>query len=244
MKKMFLLFLALPLFWACENDSSDYVKTYVRIGTVENPNQSTSFLLKQDDSITTKVVQNYVNYYRPKDKQRVILRYQILDEKPDSLPQKYDVRVYAVYEILTKDIFKITPQTEDSIGNEPIIIRDMWVANDHLNVEFSYYGYSKTHFINLVSDASNTSTDNKVHLEFRHNSNNDYPYYYTNGMVSFRLDSLKVDGQTKTDFVVHVNKYGSSGSTTTYDFTYKYGSNNVQQSAKMISDIERKAIFK
>jgi len=225
MKRIFLLAILIPVFIACNKDEEEAEPTVVKMGTIENPSQSTNFYLNQDDSTRVWVLNSDIKYYRPKDKQRVILEYVILTNKPTGSSYNHDVKVKDVYEILTKGIFNITTATQDSIGNDLIAIRDMWVTGDFLNVEFIYPGYSKTHFINLVSDTAKakTYTDNKVHLEFRHNDNNDYPTYNISGIVSFDISSLRATGVNSVDFVVHTKEFDYGNADKSYSFTYKYG---------------------
>lgn len=221
MNKLFLIVFVAVFFTACNKEDAQ-LNSIVKIATVSNPQNLTNFQLTQDDSVKLWVVENKLKYYRPKDKQRVIVNYSILSTKPIGSSYKHDVLVNDIYEILTKDIFDITSNTQDSIGNDPIHIHDMWVSNDFLNVEFSYLGFSKMHFINLVRDASKTYTDNKVHLEFRHNANNDYPSHSVRGIVSFRLDKIRKPGVSSVEFVVHTNEFSPVSSQKTYSFTYKY----------------------
>ncbi len=243
MKRLFFLGLLIPLFIACNNDDSVNSRSYSRVATVENPSQSTRFFLNLDDSTKLWVADSYVNYYRPKNDQRVIANYSIISKKNDTVAHDYDVVLNDVYEILTKPVFNITPETQDSIGNDPIQIRDMWVANDHLTVEFSYPGYSKVHYINLVFDASKTYTDNKVHLEFRHNDNNDYPSFYMTGIASFNLKSVQNPGASSVELVIHTKEYNSS-SDRSYNFTYKYGTAAVMNQEPALTMPVRKALAK
>lgn len=244
MKRLFFLGLIIPLFIACNNDDSVSRKSYSHVATVENPSQSTRFFLNLDDSTRLWVADSYVNYYRPKNDQRVIANYSILSKKNDTIAHDYDVVLNDVYEILTKPVFNITAETQDSIGNDPVQIRRMWVANDHLTVEFSYPGSAKVHFINLVFDASKSYSDNKVHLEFRHNANDDYPSFYMTGIASFNLKSIQVPNASSVDLVIHTKEYSGSSADKTYNFTYKYGTENVLQKEPVLSMPTRKALAK
>jgi hypothetical protein len=246
MKRIFLLAILIPVFIACNKEDEDVEQTVVKMGTIENPSQSTNFYFNQDDSTRVWVLNSEVKYYRPKNDQRVVMEYVKLTNKPRGSSYEHDVKLKDVYEILTKGIFNITPATQDSIGNDPVVISDMWVTGDFLNVEFVYPGYSKTHFINLVSDAikNSTYTDNKVHLEFRHNANDDYPSYNISGIASFNLNSLRVAGVNSVEFVVHTKEfYGTTDKT--YSFTYKYGTTPVAVApAKQLAIPARKAVVR
>lgn len=223
MKKIFILALVFPLLFSCNNNEEEVEDSNVEMATVENPSQLTNFYLNLDDSSRLYVLNNDIKYYRPKNEQRVIVDYTILSNKPRGSSYDHDVKINDVYEVLTKGIFPITSATEDSIGNDPIAINGMWISGNYLNVDFIYPGYSKMHFITLASDASKTYTDNKIHLEFRHNANNDYPSFNISGVVCFNLKSLRKSGSSSVDIVIHSNEFDNGASEKTRNFTYKYG---------------------
>lgn len=247
MKRIFLLAILIPVFIACNKEQEDVEQTVVRMGTIENPTQSTNFYLNQDDSTRVWILSSEQKYYRPKNKQRVLMEYVILTNKPTGSEYQHDVNLKDVYEILTKGIFNITPATQDSIGNDPVVVSDMWITGDYLNVEFVYPGYSKTHYINLVYDTAKVDdyTDDKVHLEFRHNANDDYPSLNISGIVSFDISSLRVAGENSVDFVVHTKEFDYSSTDRTYSFTYKYGTTPASTApSKKIEIPARKALVR
>jgi len=247
MKRIFLLAILIPVFIACNKDDEATEPTVVKMGTIENPTQQTNFYLNQDDSTRIWVLNSDLKYYRPKDNQRVIMEYSVLTTRPTGSSYAHDVKLVDIYEVLTKGIFTVSTATQDSIGNDPVAIRDMWVTGDFLNVEFLYPGYSKTHYINLVSDTAKTDTytDDKVHLEFRHNANDDYPSYNISGIVSFDISSLRVTGENSVDFVVHTKEFDYTTADRTYSFTYKYGTTTPATApAKKLAIPARKAIVR
>jgi hypothetical protein len=79
------------------------------------------------------------------------------------------------------------------------------------------------HYITLASDASKTYTDGKVHLEFRHNANDDYPSFNISGIVCFNLKSIRKSGATSVDLVIHTTEFDYATTEKTYTRTYKYG---------------------
>ena len=194
-----------------------------------------------DDKTPLRTASSAISYYRPKDGQRVILNYSILSNKPAGSEYKHDIRINDVYEVLTKGIFNITSATEDSIGNDNIHIERIWVGSDYLNVEFAYPGYNRTHYINLVSDNAKTYTDGKIHLEFRHNANSDFPNYNKWGYVSFDLKSLRQLGKNSVDLVIHTNEFNSGNQT--YAITYDYGTKQVEKVALKVKEVSEKAVF-
>ena len=106
-------------------------------------------------------------------------------------------------EILYKGIFEITPEKEDSIGNDPIHVKDAWLAGNLLTFELQYYGNSKVHYINLVKKPGVvTAQDEPVVLELRHNNRTDEPVVPMTALVTFNLDAIKIDGKNSVNFKV------------------------------------------
>lgn len=237
MKRLFLIALIFPFIIACNNHNDDNENILTDIATVENPDQATKFGLLLDDSTCLWVASSEVPYYRPKDGQRIIVNYTKLSENRDTKYQN-NILINDVYEVLTKEIFNISPATQDSIGNNNISIKNMWIGGNFLNVEFVYPGYSTVHYINLVADTSKTYTDGKLHLEFRHNANNDYPEFNKWGIVSFNLKPLQANNEDSIQMVIHTKEfyYGDE----TYNMTYKFGSKSSQiKGQKIILKPER-----
>lgn len=207
LKKMVIVTLIAILFTACNDDEGHSLDTYyVEMATVINPNLNSTFFLQLDDnSLLWTVASNYYNY-RPKDGQRIISNYTILWDKTATGKYDYDIKLNSAYNVLTKGIFNITTNTQDSIGNDSVYIDQMWIGSDYLNVEFLYPGYNKTHFISLVKDNSKLYSDGKLHLEFRHNANGDAPIYNKSGIVSFNLKAIKDTLSTNDiNLAIHVN---------------------------------------
>ncbi len=221
MKKLILVIMAIVSLISCSDDRDNYYNdSRIDIATVENPENATKFYLKLDNDKVLYTSLSELKYYKPKDGQRIVAKYIVLSSTADTT----QIQLLDVYEVLTKDVYKIKPEEQDSIGDDKINIRDIWVGSDYLNVEFDYPGYNKVHFINLVSDSTKTYDDNKIHLEFRHNANGDYPSYAKWGLASFNLSYLNsvVSGDS-VKIVIHTNEYGSSAGKT-YERTYKLNS--------------------
>ena len=224
MHKLFLLFLLVfpLLFTSCDdNDGYSLDKFWVSMATVENPNNSHSFYLRLDNGDKLWTAATSLHSYRPKTGQRILADYTILSDRPDSVGYKHDVKLNNAYNILTKSVFDITPATQDSIGNDPIGIRDMWIGGGFLNVRFYFEANNKRHFINLVRDSSNVYDDDSIHLEFRHNAYNDEKKYRAGGWASFDLKPLLADLPTQTEkvnFTIHVK--GLDGNDKTHELVF------------------------
>lgn len=132
------------------------------------------------------------------------------------------VKVNDMVEILTKGIFDLTPEKADSIGNDPIRIKDYWFTDDYLTIRFAYSGGATIHYINLVRDVNNPENEDGLPvLEFRHNRNDDPYHYLMHGTVSFNLASLKDEAATSVDFVLKATDFdGHEPFEETLTYTY------------------------
>ena len=158
---------------------------------------------------------------------RVMVNFTILDDKRNDAGEiiEYYVKVNSAKKILTKGILDITEENKDSIGNDPIIVRDCWMANDLLNFKLKYYGHYQTHFINLVKQPGELAPEGQpFELELRHNNNDDKEDIPYTAYVSFRLDSLQVAGLDSVRFRITSTDY--DGELFEYEGVYKYGGNN------------------
>ena len=130
------------------------------------------------------------------------------------------MKINSLKDILYKGIFEITAETEDSIGNDPIHVNDVWQSNNLLTFELDYYGYNKVHYINLVRPPGVLSVDVPVQLELRHNNQDDEERYRLSSFVTFDLESLQIAGQDSVEFVVTGDDF--DGEDFTYTGVYRY----------------------
>jgi hypothetical protein len=156
------------------------------------------------------------------DNERVLTNFTILGNKANAdNKEQYYVKINSLRKILYKGILDITPAIEDSIGNDPVKVKDKWIINNMLNFELQYPGGSKIHYINLVKQPGVLNIDNgPVVLELRHNSNSDPEKYPLSAIVTFDLSSLKIQGKTSTPFKVIAK--GFDGDNFEYTGEYKY----------------------
>lgn len=136
----------------------------------------------------------YIHNYTPVDNQRVFIYFQPL--KQPATGYDYNVQLYRLENILTKDIIPLTEQTADSIGDDRINPTNVWITGNYLNIEYQLYtsnNVDKKHMLNMVINETKTPSDNDsdyFNLEFRHNAYNDKGTTLAWGVVSFRLDKI------------------------------------------------------
>ena len=161
------------------------------------------------------------------DGDRILVNYTILDDEVNDAGDllAYYVKINHAKEILMKGVIDITTEIEDSIGSDPIIVQDVWMANDLLNFKIKYWGRYETHFINLVKQPGELKPeDQPFELELRHNGNNDEEAIPFSAYVSFKLDSLQVAGLDSVQFKITCTDYDDE--VFNYDGVYNYGENN------------------
>ncbi|MEY8686682.1 NigD-like protein [Bacteroides sp. AN502(2024)] len=129
------------------------------------------------------------------------------------------IQVKGIHPILTKEIVTMgeDDNNEEKIGDDKINATYMWINknNKYLTIEFQYYGTSskdKKHFLNLVindkgkaAPTADEDQDEYINLEFRHNSEGDYPQRLGEGYVSFKLDKIKERMEGKKGLRIRVN---------------------------------------
>lgn len=158
---------------------------------------------------------------------RVMVNFTILQDKLNDAGEviAYYVKVNSTKKVLTKGILDITEENKDSIGNDPIIVKECWMANNLLNFQLKYYGRYETHFINLVKQPGDLTAEGQpFELELRHNDNDDMQDIPYTALVSFKLDSLQVAGLDSVRFRVTSTDY--DGELFEFEGVYKYGENN------------------
>ncbi|HKJ42687.1 MAG TPA: NigD-like protein [Sunxiuqinia sp.] len=203
------------------NDNSYSLDRYwIGFGVINADGTTTS--IKMDNGSELFPVDGYYQWTADDDSSRVMVNYTVLDDKVVNDEQKqYYVRVNSVKDILFKGILTITPEMEDSIGNDPIHVEDAWTTNNMLTFQLQYFGNGMVHYVNLVKQPGDiTTSDEPIQLELRHNDKDDLPNYHISAFVTFDLSSLKIAGQDSVSFQVTGKDF--EGETYTYDGVYKY----------------------
>ncbi|MFV0506827.1 MAG: hypothetical protein ACK5L5_09005 [Bacteroidales bacterium] len=227
-KNFFICAVALVvLFTACNNDE-DYDEVYYSIGTLSVDGDSN---IKAIDSDLGNVI-NATN--SPKtdlnDGDRAYVQYINLENVAGREDSVYNADFIYVDGILTKDIIEINERNADSIGNDKIYLDNAWFSKGYLNIEFSFWGDSQTHFINMVGDnslfstsksANDKSATDTIYLELRHNAYNDYNRTIMSGLASFRLKSLPY---VSTGQVFAIKYKGFDGIVKTKELVYELSS--------------------
>ncbi|MGE5449025.1 MAG: hypothetical protein ACM3PR_11720 [Bacteroidales bacterium] len=197
-----------------DDNNSTLKDAWVGFGLIQKDSTSDSFTIELDNG--SILIPSNVSYWKDDvhNNQRVLANFTMLgdQQRPDSTKQ-YDVKLNSLRNILYKGILDITPAMEDSIGNDPIFVKDHWQNKNMLNFELQYLGGSKIHYINLVKQPTASATEPVV-LELRHNNNDDLEHINMSAVVTFDLSSLKVAGKDSVTFKVVAKGFNN------YNFEY------------------------
>ncbi len=213
---------------SCELDDDSYSlnKYWLDFGIFEKQDNNSDYSITIDDGDKLFPVSTQVPLGNFNDSSRVLVNFTILSDKliDENGPDEYYVKINSMRKILMKGIWDITPETEDSIGHDPIIVKDVWVSNNLLNVEIKYWGNYKTHYINLVKTPGIIPEPGEPYeLELRHNEKNDDRSIPFVSYVSFDLSSLEIPEADSILFKVEATDY--DGDLYTYDGVYHYSDN-------------------
>jgi hypothetical protein len=211
-----IIFLIICTFSSCLDDEGYSLDNFrVDFGILDEQ-ESEEYIIVLDDDSRLYPVAGFIPRHTLQDGERVLVDYTILGDKNKTDGQKeYYVRINSIGKILKKGIINISPAIEDSIGDDPVIIRDAWMSkNQLLNFRIRYYGNDKVHFINLVKQPGKLTSQNQpIQLELRHNRNRDREIYPMTAFVSFELDSIRINGLDSVRFEVRSVDYDDESHT-------------------------------
>jgi len=201
-----------------DGDSRD--NAWISYGLIQKDSASGAFTIELDNGSILYPEENSGWDSQVSDNQRVLANYTITGDKEDiENTTEYFVKIYSLRNILYKGIFNITPALEDSIGNDPIHVKDHWLKDNMLTFELSYLGGNNIHYINLVRKPDASATE-PVILELRHNDNGDRGMIRLSAVVTFDLSSLKVAGKDSVSFRVLAKDFNDDDFG--YTGVYKY----------------------
>lgn len=215
-------------FISCQLDDSGYSldDAWVGFGILyESDDESLGYFIKLDDGDVIHPISSLVSLGAFDDSCRVLVNFTIIGDKADSTDfSEYYVKVNSMRDILMKGILDITEENEDSIGDDPVIVKNAWLSGNLLTFEIKYWGDNEIHYINLVKQPGElTADDQPIELELRHNEKNDERRLPYSGYVTFDLSAIKVAGLDSVRFKVKATDY--DGQVYEDEGAYKYGGN-------------------
>ena len=225
-----LLLLIISLFSCLKTDDiySNLERT-AAYGIVIGDDQDAKILL-DDESTMLNIVSYATIPIKLEDGNRVFIIFALADKDNTSAPStasEYDVVVFDIKDILTKDYLimaDITEEKEAELGTDKADISNAWVSAGYLNLIFYIQtaNTSVSHFVNLVLDEAR-STNTKKHFIFRHNAHRDVGAIQSFGRVSFDIKDI-IDNMTsgsEIEFVLQWDSYHSDGKQESFIYTKK-----------------------
>jgi hypothetical protein len=212
MKKINVLMMTacmalIPMLQSCDDDDhyslGDFTMSWATIRTTGN-----TFYLESDTWGTCWLVNTNLGHYQGVDGQRV---WAVFNPLSDSF-EGYDhaVKLLDIRDALTKSVEKLTDETSETLGNDPVRIYqgDMSVGGGYLNIVFMQNMPKDTETRQLISLAADESylkdsgkepreDDGYIHVELRYNTYGNTTGYYNPALVSFNLNQLNITPDTK-----------------------------------------------
>lgn len=209
MKRLKLLFLAfltaiIPALTSCDNEEGYSINDFTSPSWATLSTTGDSFFLTDDIWGKLWPVNQQLNIIpttgQLEDGQRVIITFNPLSD--NYYGYDHAVRLLSMQEVLTKGIETLTPESDETYGNDPVTISqgNLTISGNHLNIIYQQHvPLQSKHRISLLRPAADNELygeDGYIHLELRYNTYNDVSGYLINNAVSFNLDSLDIPAGT------------------------------------------------
>lgn len=161
---LFIITLSCLLF-SCDNSDNEPT-IYQTLSTVRVLDNSKYLFIADEDTLYPKET---INSYEAEDGQRALIRFQFIEPKTSNYDA--DINVINIQNYLTKNVIDLTPENQDSIGNDISKPYHISLSKDeYLNIA-TYIPISETPvLVNLINNTLETPNDNFTHLEFRMNN--------------------------------------------------------------------------
>ena len=209
MKKLIFVSVLLVLISACKKENE--IKQYWEANAIYEKNTTEphkfQLYLDNDDILYPEVVTPDVSTIS--DKARVNIVFSVIEELENTKDySELKIELDKIFLLPHKELYTITDAASDTVGNDPVTVKreeDIWFTRNYLNVVFDFLQKDKTHDIDLVTFANDsTNDDGRYILELRHNSYGDEELYTTTGYMSFNMSKLHDLGLDEVPLVVKV----------------------------------------
>lgn len=226
-----LSLLTFTTFIACDDDDS--FSYYTDMATVKE--QDGQWILQSDNC--GNLIPDNSSIIKindaAKDGQRVIAAFNFFNDKKSKNSSR-SIELYDIYRVLTKNLYQMPDEKEDSIGNDPIYIKKIVCSTEHINIFFQYKRSNSgiAHFINLVTtESSIVNKDGLLNVEFRHNNERDHPDYIQQGWVAFPLKSIPGYTENTINGLL-IKVYNGNGETQLITYKFKNDNNNSEKDSE------------
>lgn len=209
-KNLFVLVLVPAvsfMFQGCLDDETEY--SQLTIGTVRVIEGNDYYFDIDDGTKMYPGDTTYISNYAVVEGQRAFIHFKLLDEKVPGYD--YNAVIYRIEDILTKDVYIMPAEKEDSIGDDYIDVASLWFSGEFLNIQYQLYydsGSDVKHMLNLVVNEASDGTGDKagyLTVEFRHNAFGEPYTDLGNGLVSFNLRNIAEAAEGEKGLNIRVN---------------------------------------
>ncbi|MEI6680134.1 MAG: NigD-like C-terminal domain-containing protein [Mariniphaga sp.] len=211
---------------SCRHDDNYFAvgDFLVSFGTIEKKSSATNdYVIHLDNGNQVIPLSTSAPWFQVNDNQRVLVDFNpLVDQRLTDSTVAYRAVIRSLRDILFKGIKKYTEVADDSMGHDPIIVRDSWISKTGgiLTMKLDYLTQGSTHYINLIDNGEGNGIVQPFILELRHNARGDLKKYPATAYVSFKLDYLKLTGKNETKFYVRYTDYEGRRIDLPYTFRY------------------------
>lgn len=209
------------LFQAClDDEAGEY--SQLTIGTVRVIEGNDYYFDIDDGTRMYPGDTTYITNYAVVEGQRAFIHFKLLDEKVPGYD--YNALIYRIEDILTKDVYIMPAEKEDSIGDDCIDVTSLWFSGEYLNIQYRLYydsGSDVKHMLNLVVNGESDGTGDEagyLTVEFRHNAFGEPYTDLGEGLVSFNLRNITDAAGEKKGLNIRVNTMYDGVQYQTIDF--------------------------
>lgn len=164
LKYLFLLVFGIALLSSCMKENANDYYLYGGIGTAHKLGD-TEFYFRFDNGKTFYPIGSTFDSDVLKDSARVILSFVLENENISGYD--YTGTIQYLNTILTKKSIQYAEAMPDTLGTNNVIIRDGYIYDKYLNLDFAVRGQYSEHYLNLVSiDKEQTADSEYINVYF------------------------------------------------------------------------------
>jgi len=191
-------------------------------GLVQKNTTGASYVVNLDNGSVLTPADGSVTWFTPLDSERVLVRFNpVSNTKITDSTFNYLGQIFNIDNVLFKVIKNISQVSSDSVGHDPITVRDVWISSKNiLNFDLRFFTNGSVHYINLIDNGQANGITAPFILELRHNARGDAQTFPAYANVSFKLNYLRKAGKNPVNFFIRYTDY--NGNIIDMPRTYSY----------------------
>lgn len=185
---IFSLLIVFPFLQSCNKD--DMPKSLAMV-TVKVINEGEYYFVSNRGNTLYPGDKSEIGPYPAEDGQRAFIYFEELPEPASGYD--YNIKLYAIEDILTKPVIPMTDETRDSIGDDPATVSQASITGGYLNLEIYVPSGYRTCMLNLVENRTGEQPPfdpdpDYTYLEFRVRADGAFFGPPSRAYVSFKLN--------------------------------------------------------